>query len=98
VRALHRPDLTGHRAPHGSAKVLAHRHAHNDDETCRPTREHPPLAANTFRAAQDSLLLTIEERYFFWLGAPPFEIRQVIGVALHPSDQVGLYRAEGRNR
>src|SRR4030088_369230 len=62
VRALHRPDLTSRRAPHDSAVVLAHRRAHNDDEACRSTREHPPPAANTVRAAQDSLLLTNQER------------------------------------
>src|SRR5271169_2437373 len=32
--------------------------AHNDDEACRSTREHPPPAANTVRAAQDSQLLS----------------------------------------
>jgi hypothetical protein len=62
VRALHRPDLTSRRAPHDGAVVLAHRHAHHDDEACRSTREHPPSAANTVRAAQDSLLLTNQER------------------------------------
>jgi hypothetical protein len=60
---LHRPDLTSHRAPHDGAVVLAHRHAHHDDEACRSTREHPPSAANTVRAAQDSLLLTNQERW-----------------------------------
>jgi hypothetical protein len=63
VRALHRPDLTSHRAPHDGAVVLAHRHAHHDDEACRSTREHPPSAANTVRAAQDPLLLTNQERF-----------------------------------
>lgn len=33
----------------------SHRHAHHDDEARRSTREHPPSAANTVRAAQDSL-------------------------------------------
>ena len=41
--------------------VPAHRHAHH--EACRSTGEHPPAAANTVRAAQDSLLLTNQERF-----------------------------------
>jgi hypothetical protein len=36
--------------------VPAHRHTHH--EACRSTGQHPPTAANTVRAAQDSLLLT----------------------------------------
>jgi hypothetical protein len=63
VRALHRSDLTSRRAPHDGAAVLAHRHAHNDDKAYRSTREHPPPAANTVRAAQDSPLLTNQERF-----------------------------------
>jgi hypothetical protein len=43
------------------AAVPAHRHTHH--EACRSTRKHPPTAANTVRAAQDSLLLTNQERY-----------------------------------
>ena len=62
VRALHRPDLSGHRTPHDGAEILAHRHAHNDDQACRSTRQHPPPAATTVRAAQDSVLPRIEER------------------------------------
>src|SRR5258707_9865272 len=63
VRVLHRPGLSINEAlHHDGAVVLAHRHAHNDDEACRSTREHPPPAANTVPAAQDSLLLTNEER------------------------------------
>jgi Transposase, Mutator family len=64
VRALHRPGRKSRRAPHhDGAVVLAHRHAHNDDQACRSTGEHPPPAANTVRAAQDSLLLTNQERF-----------------------------------
>ena len=74
VRALHRPDLTSHRAPHDGAAVLAHRHAHHDDEACRSTREHPPSAANTVRAAQDSLLLTNQERLIM-AGRVPVMVR-----------------------
>jgi hypothetical protein len=58
VRALHRPDLTTHRAHTVMRSAPAHRHAHNDDEACRSTGQHPPPAANTVRAAQDSLLIT----------------------------------------
>lgn len=43
------------------AAVPAHRHTHY--EACRSTGEHPPAAANTVRAAQDSLLLTKQERF-----------------------------------
>jgi IS605 OrfB family transposase len=63
VRALHRPDLTSHRQPYGSATVPAHQVTHNDDEAPRSTGKHPPPAANTVRAAQDSLLLTNQERF-----------------------------------
>jgi IS605 OrfB family transposase len=35
----------------------------HDHEACRSTRQHPPPAANTVRAAQDSLLLTNQERF-----------------------------------
>ena len=45
-----------------SDAVPAHRHTHR--EACRSTGEHPPTAANTVRAAQESLLLTNQERYF----------------------------------
>jgi hypothetical protein len=39
VRAHHRPGRKSRRAPHhDGAKVLAHRHAHNDDQACRSTR------------------------------------------------------------
>ena len=61
LRALHRPGPTISRAPHNDgAAVAAHRHAHQ--EACRSTAKHPPPAANTVRAAQDSLLLTNQER------------------------------------
>lgn len=48
--------------PHDGAVVLVHRHAHNDDEARRSTRQHAPSAANTVRVAQASLLLTNQER------------------------------------
>ena len=44
----------------GGAAAPAHRHAHH--EASRSTGKHPPPAANTVRAAQDSLLLTNQER------------------------------------
>ena len=57
LRAHHRPGLTISRAPHhDGAAVPAHRHAHH--EACRSPGKHPPPAANTVRAAQDSLLLS----------------------------------------
>ena len=63
VWALRRPDLTISRVPrHDGAVVPAHRHAHYDNEACRSTGQHPPPAANTVRAAQDSLLLSNQER------------------------------------
>ena len=40
---------------HDGAVVLAHRHAHTDDEACRSTGQHSPPAAKTVRAAQDSV-------------------------------------------
>jgi N-formylglutamate amidohydrolase len=43
------------------AAVPAHRHTHH--EACRSTGEHPPAAANTVRAVQDSLLRTNQERF-----------------------------------
>src|ERR1700737_4910732 len=56
--AHHRPGLTISRAPHhDGAAVPAHRHVHQH-EACRSTGKHPPPAANTVRAAQDTLLLT----------------------------------------
>ena len=54
--ALHRPGPIINRTALAGATVPAHRHAHT--EACRSTGEHPPAAANTVRAAQDSLLLT----------------------------------------
>ncbi len=36
--------------------------SHTHHEACRSTGKHPPAAANTVRAAQDSLLLTNQER------------------------------------
>lgn len=41
--------------PHGDVAVPAHRQA---NEACRSAGEHPPPAANTVRAAQDSLLIS----------------------------------------
>ena len=62
LRALHRSGPTTSRAPHhDGAAVPAHRHAHH--EACRSTGKHPPPAAKTVRAAQDSLLLTNQERF-----------------------------------
>jgi len=60
LRAHHRLGPTLTRAPHhdGTA-VLAHPHP---PDGCRSTRKHPPPAANTVRTAQDSLLLTHQER------------------------------------
>ena len=61
LRAHHRPGPITSRAPHhDGAAVPAHRHAHL--EACRSTGQHPPPAANTVRAAQDSLLLSNQER------------------------------------
>ena len=76
LRALHRPDLTLTRAPHmAGTAVPAHRHTHH--EACRSTGEHPPTAANTVRAAQDSLLITNQER---WMSCRPFRaLRRFIG-------------------
>jgi hypothetical protein len=56
----HRPGVIIDRAPHAGAAVPAHRRTHR--ETCRSTGKHPPPAANTVRAAQDTLLITDEER------------------------------------
>ncbi|SIJ00867.1 Uncharacterised protein [Mycobacteroides abscessus subsp. abscessus] len=42
-------------SPHGGAVVPAHPHA---IKVCGSTGQHPPPAANTVRAAQDSLLIT----------------------------------------
>ena len=56
ARPDHHPSTT-----RDGAVVPAHRHAHNDDEACRSTGQHPPPAANTVRAAQDSLLLSNQE-------------------------------------
>src|SRR4029077_4526931 len=61
LRALHRPGPTVTRGPHPGGVVPAHRHTHH--EACRSTGEHAPTAANTVRAAQDSLLLTNQERF-----------------------------------
>jgi hypothetical protein len=70
VWAHHRPDLTINRAPHHDGAVVpADGHADNDDEACRSTRQHPPPAANTVRAAQDLLLLTGQERSVREAGA-----------------------------
>jgi hypothetical protein len=55
ARPDHQPSTT-----HGGCGSSAHRHTHN--EACRSTGKHPPTAANTVRAAQDSLLLTSQER------------------------------------
>jgi hypothetical protein len=63
VRAPHRLDPSINRAPHHDGAVVpAHRHAHHDDEACRSTGQHPPPAANTVRTAQDTLLLSNQER------------------------------------
>ena len=62
VRALHRPDLTTRRVHTVMRSAPTHRHAHHDDEACRSVGQHPPPAANTVRAAQDSLLITNQER------------------------------------
>jgi IS605 OrfB family transposase len=66
LRAHHRPGPITTRASHAGAVVLAHRQTH--PEACRSTRQHPPAAANTVRAAQDSLLLSNQERCFFHTG------------------------------
>ena len=60
-----RPDHQPSTTPDGAA-VPAHRHAHH--EACRSTGKHPPPAANTVRAAQDSLLLTNQERSALGIG------------------------------
>ena len=58
--ALHRPDLTNRRVPHHHGAVVpAHPHPHEERGS---TRQHPPPAANTV-PAQDSLLLSNQERY-----------------------------------
>ena len=55
VWARHRLDLIVNRAPPDGAVVPAHPHPHEERGS---TGEHPPPAANTVRAAQDTLLLT----------------------------------------
>ena len=79
--AHHRPGPNISRAPHNDgAAVPAHRHAHH--EASRSTGKHPPPAANTVRAAQDSLLLTNQERSALGIAGMllrrrPFRIRLV---------------------
>jgi hypothetical protein len=46
--------------PYDGAAVPAHPHPH---DACGSTGRHPPPAVNTVRAAQDSLLLTNQERF-----------------------------------
>ena len=60
LRSRHRPGPNISRAHNGGAAAPAHRHAHH--EASRSTGKHPPPAANTVRAAQDSLLLTNTSR------------------------------------
>jgi hypothetical protein len=61
VWALHRPRPIITAATVAGTAVPAHRHTHH--EVCRPTGKHPPPAANTVRAAQDSLLISNQERF-----------------------------------
>jgi hypothetical protein len=58
--AHHRPGPTVTAAMVAGATVPAHRHTCH--EVSRFTGKHPPPAANTVRAAQDTLLLTNQER------------------------------------
>ncbi len=60
LRAHHRPGPITTRAPHAGAVVPTHRHTHL--EVWRSTGQHPPAATNTVRPAQDSLLLSNQER------------------------------------
>src|SRR4029077_201107 len=60
ARAHHRSAPTTDPTTVAGAAVPAHRHTHH--QAYRSTGEHPPAAANTVRAAQDSLLLTNQER------------------------------------
>ena len=60
LRAHHRPGPTVTAATVAGATVPAHRHTHH--EISRFTGKHPPPVAKTVRAAQDTLLLTNQER------------------------------------
>jgi hypothetical protein len=62
LRALHPSGLTDTGATVVGAAVPAHRHAH--PEACRSTGQHPHTAANTVRAAQDELLLRINQEQY----------------------------------
>ncbi|HEX2402911.1 MAG TPA: hypothetical protein VHJ79_23460, partial [Mycobacterium sp.] len=62
VWAPHRPGPILAAATVAGVAVPAHRHTHHH-EACRSTGKHPPPVAKTVRAAQDSLLLSNQERW-----------------------------------